>query len=208
MSFNNLIYDTCSYKQVLSESIGPCEYQLDTPMISCEDCFSKDPQLILQRNGVSVAKNMPMIDVDSELMNINRKLTTCSSKDFIPKFNSNGEIDNSVESIDFKDCRIPVKENTRLSNPASTLRGTGWNRWEWLCDNPQKKSLVPFDYNINNRIITKDNHRPVIPKPIDQSVFLPPKNNNPVRVEISQAPAVPLGPVDITFNNSSTIREF
>ena len=65
MSFNNLKYDTCSYKQVLSESIGPCEYQLGTPFISCEDCFSNDPQLILQRNGVSVAKNVPQVDIDS-----------------------------------------------------------------------------------------------------------------------------------------------
>ena len=27
MSFNKLNYDTCSYKQALSESVGPCEYQ-------------------------------------------------------------------------------------------------------------------------------------------------------------------------------------
>jgi len=208
MSFNNLQYDTCSYKQVLSESIGPGEYQLGTPFISCEDCFSKDPQLILQRSGASVAKNVPMIDIDSELMNINRKLSNCSSDEFIPKFNEKGEIDNTIESVHFKDCQIPTRENTRLSNPASTLRGTGWNRWEWLCENPQKRSLVPFDFNINNRLVTKDNHRPLISEPIDQSGFLPPQNNNPIRVEISQAPAVPLGPVDVNFSGSSNIREF
>ena len=33
MSFNKLNYDTCSYKQELSESIGPGEYQLTTPFI-------------------------------------------------------------------------------------------------------------------------------------------------------------------------------
>ena len=208
MSFNKLNYDTCSYKQALSESVGPCEYQLGMPFISCEDCFSNDPQLILQRMGASVAKNMPMIDVDSELMNINRKLSNCSSNEFIPKFDKNGEIDNTIESVHFKDCSIPTRENTRLSNPPATLRGTGWNRWEWLCENPQKRSLVPFDYNINNRLVTKDNHRPIVPKPIDQSVFLPTQNNEPIRVEISQAPAVPLGPVDVNFSGSSNIREF
>ena len=208
MSFNNLKYDTCSYKQVLSESIGPCEYQLGTPFISCDDCFSKDPQLILQRNSVSVAKNIPQIDVDSELMNINRKLTGCSSKEFIPKFNEKGEIDNTIETKHFDDCNIPTRENTRLSNPAATLRGTGWNRWEWLCENPQKRSVVPFDLNINERLVVKDNHRPLIPKPIDQSVFLPPQNNEPIKVEIAQAPAVPLGPVMVNFNGSQDIREF
>lgn len=208
MSFNNLKYDTCSYKQVLSESIGPCEYQLGTPFISCDDCFSKDPQLILQRNGVSVARNVPQVDVDSELMNITRKLSGCSSKEFIPKFNAKGEIDNTIETKHFNDCNIPTRENTRLSNPASTLRGTGWNRWEWLCENPQQRAVVPFDLNINERLVTKDNHRALIPKPIDQSVFLPPQNNEPIKVSIAQAPAVPLGPVMVNFNGSNVIREF
>ena len=208
MSFNRLDYDTCAYKQELSESIGPGEYQLATPNISCEDCFSKDPQLIIQRAGASVAKNVPMVDVDSELMNINRKLTGCSSKEFIPKFNEKGEIDNTIETKHFEDCNIPTRENTRLSNPAATLRGTGWNRWEWLCENPQKRSIVPFDLNINERLVVKDNHRPLIPKPIDQSVFLPPQNNEPIQVQIAQAPAVPLGPVMVNFNGSQNIREF
>jgi hypothetical protein len=208
MSFNNLKYDTCSYKQVLSESIGACEYQLGTPFISCEDCFSNDPQLILQKNGVSVAKNVPQVDIDSDLMNITRKLTSCSSKEFIPKFNAKGEIDNTIETKHFGNCNIPTRENTRLSNPASTLRGSGWNRWEWLCENPQKRSIVPFDLNINDRLVVKDNHRPLVPKPIDQSVFLPPQNNEPIKVNISQAPAVPLGPVMVNFNGSADIREF
>lgn len=208
MSFNNLKYDTCSYKQVLSESVGPGEYQLNMPFVACDDCFSKDPQLILQRSGVSVAKNIPMIDVDSELMNINRKLTNCSSDEFIPKFDENGEIDNSVENTHFKDCSIPLIENTRLSNPASTLRGTGWNRWEWLCENPQSRSLVPFDFNINNRLITKDNHRPLVNTPMDQSGLFPPQNNDPIRVEVAQAPAVPMGNISQSFNTSDQIRQF
>ena len=35
--------------------------------------------------------------------------------------------------------------------------------------------LIPFDHNINNRIIVKDNHRPIIPKPLDQTSALPVK---------------------------------
>ena len=90
-------------------------------------------------------------------MNLTRKASGCSSKNFIPKFNAVGEIDNSMESINFNDCNRMTTESTRLSNPTSTLRGTGWNRWEWLCEDPQKKSLVPFDYEINNNIVIRDN---------------------------------------------------
>ena len=70
MSFNRLNYDTCSYKHVLSESVGPGEYQIGTPPISCEPCFPKDPSYRLQRQGASVSGQQRMIDVDSELLNI------------------------------------------------------------------------------------------------------------------------------------------
>jgi len=206
MSFNRLDYDTCAYKQELSESIGPGEYQLATPNISCEDCFSKDPQLIIQRAGASVAKNVPMVDVDSELMNINRKLSNCSSNEFIPKFNKDGEIDNSLEQTDFRDCGIPTTENTRLSNPACNLRSTGFNRWEWLCNDPQERVLIPFDVNVSNRLVIKDNHRPVIPTLIDQTSILPTPNDEPIKVNISMAPGVPIDPVQQSLTTSNVIR--
>lgn len=208
MSFNRLDYDTCAYKQELSESIGPGEYQLGTPNISCEDCFTKDPQLIMQRAGASVAKNIPMVDIDSELMNITRKLSDCSANDFIPKFNAKGDIDNSVENVHFKDCGIPTIENTRLSNPSCNLRGTGWNRWEWLCNNPQERSLMPFDTNVSNRLVSKDNHRPVMPKLIDQTPFLPSPSDEPIKVNIAAAPAVPIDPIGQSFGISNNVREF
>ena len=180
MSFNRLDYDTCAYKQELAESSGPGDYQLTTPFISCEDCFNKDPQIILQRSGNSVSTKLSMVDVNSELMNINRKLSNCSKDGFIPKFNKDGMIDNSIETTDFKNCTMPLTENTRLSNPSCNLRGTGWNRWEWLCQDPQERVLIPFDNNVSNRLLFKDNHRPLIPNLIDQNGFLPPHNNDPL----------------------------
>ena len=207
MSFNRLDYDTCSYKQEISESIGPGEYQLNTPFISCEDCYNKDPQIILQRSGNSVAKSIPMVDVDSELLNINRKLSNCSNDSFIPKFNKEGEIDNSIETKDFTDCSMPPTENTLLSNPSCNLRGTGWNRWEWLCQDPQDRVAIPFDYNISNRTVVKDNHRALIPTLIDQSVFLPEENNEPIKVNIARAPAVPLGSSVSPLQFSNVVRD-
>ena len=35
------------------------------------------------------------------------------------------------ELISFDNC-FKGSEDTRLSNPPCNLRGTGWNRWEWL----------------------------------------------------------------------------
>ena len=69
------------------------------------------------------------------------------------------------------------QEDTRLSNPPCTLRGTGWNRWEWLCQDPQEE-LRPFDFNISNRIAAKDAHRPCIPIPISFNNRTNPNNKN------------------------------
>ena len=43
----------------------------------------------------------------------------------------------------FQDCHLN-SEPTKLSNPPCNLRGTGWNRWEWLCQNPQDKVEIPL----------------------------------------------------------------
>lgn len=72
----------------------------------------------------------------------------------------------------WKSCFVPA-EDTRTTEPACNLRGTGFNRWEWLCKNPQEQALIPFDYNVANRIVVKDNHRPCVPTPVDQRLPLP-----------------------------------
>jgi hypothetical protein len=74
------------------------------------------------------------------------------------------------------DCPAIHAEDTRLTNPPVTLRGTGWNRFETLCRDPQATAIVPFEFNIANRIVAKDNHRPYIQRPINQSAALPSAN--------------------------------
>ena len=49
-------------------------------------------------------------------------------------------------------------EDTRLSNPPSSLRGTGVNRFH-LCFNPQEKIFF-LDYHVPTRLVFRDNHRP------------------------------------------------
>ena len=68
---------------------------------------------------------------------------------------------------------LAPSEDTRFTNPASTLRGTGINRWQWLCKDPQTNALEGFDHSVSSRIIVKDNHRPLIPVAFDQTAVLP-----------------------------------
>lgn len=197
MSFNRLNYDTCEYKQNLAESIGPGDYMINKPNISCEPCYPFPPSIRLQHTGASVDMNQYMIDTDSELLGLTRKASKCPAKKYLPKCiycktnagepcgqgvaasckSCKDELKRGSRCPDnnlthWKDCGIPAEE-TRTSNPPCNLRGTGWNRWEWLCLNPQAKVETPFDWNISNRIVVKDNHRPCVPTPISPAPSLP-----------------------------------
>ena len=219
MSFNRPSYDICSYKQTLAESIGPGDYQMNRPPVSCQPCYPNDPHIRLQRMGDSVSATSSMIDIDSELSGIGRKYSRSPSKKYLPSCDANqscganvgiGSNDcNSAVCIDynlvhFGDCFTPV-EDTRLSNPPCTLRGTGWNRWEWLPRNPQERVETPFDWNIDSVQVAKDNHRPCIPKPVDQFGVYPEANEKPIKHNIIRTCSVPVGPPSVQWKNSADI---
>ena len=195
MSFNRLNYDTGAYNKDINESVGPGNYRIHTPKISCDPCYPYPPSVRLQKQGGSIDSTRFLVDVDSDLMGLNVKNTRDPSKKYSPMCDQNicssgepcgpgvltscksknlraGDRINDENLKHFRDCFIP-SEDTRLSNPSCNLRSTGWNRWEWLCQNPQDRVGIPFDYNINNRLVVKDNHRPCIPNPIDVVPSLP-----------------------------------
>lgn len=167
MSFNRLAYDSCTYQHYLKEAVGPGDYMVNVPRNDCEGCFYPSPYVRIQRAGGATCEK-GLIDVDSELMGITRRASRCPTEKYLPC----GEDPCTLKMP--KDCNGLGPEDTRLSNPPCTLRGTGWNRWEWLCQNPQDKALLPFQQLINNRQVVKDNHRPCVPKPLDQTAALPP----------------------------------
>lgn len=171
MNFTRLNDDKCTYKSNLKSSVGPGDYLLNTPTIECQNCFTFDPHSISKGTGVALC-NKPLVDVDSELMGITRKASNCPTEKYLPTQQA------FCSSKPLVNCRGMPVEDTRQSNPPCTLKSTGWNRWEWLCRNPQENALVPFDYNINYRIIVKDNHRPCLPEPISPVPVLPILNNS------------------------------
>ena len=103
-------------------------------------------------------------------------------------------------------CFEPV-EDTRLSNPPCTLRGTGINRWEWLCRNPQERVFVPFDFNISDKTLAKDNHRPCVPNPLDQTLVLPRATSEPLCTSmITSTCAAPVGPPTVHWMSEERVK--
>ena len=172
-SMNRLKYDQCTYAVDINQSAGPWAYTAGTPVPHCQPCLSGDARVAQGVTGASECATVPLVDVESDLHNITRQGTNCPRGKF--QYGTGAcTLKHYPECVDR--TTLPV-EDTRLNNPPCTLRGTGWNRWEWLCQDPQERVFVPFDFNVDTSILTKDNHRPLITKPLDQTVVLPRDNN-------------------------------
>ena len=170
MSFSRLQYDTCAYDKTLSESMGTGEYMTKDLANTQKDCFMPWSHLISDKRGVAVSANYPLIDVDSELLGLHRHASHCRKQP-----------DNSFAiNSPLNDCTnsFMQSEDTKITNPPCTLRSTGWNRWEWLCENPQNKAIIPFQTEVQNKLIVRDNHVPCIPTPNTSTDLLPNANQD------------------------------
>jgi len=202
MSFTNLKYDTETYRHDLRESTGTLKYNINTPQ-QCEECYLNDPNLRIQRAGNSIDVTTPMIDIDSELLGLNRKASKNPEDFYLPEKDT---YKNNTK-INFDDCNMPKVESTRLSNPAENLRGTGWNRWEWLCHDPQSKLELPFSWNTNTNLLAKDNHRPRVPKPSDSDI-LPPNKGDIIIDPVTKFDEVPTEPVSVQWQSLTNIKQY
>lgn len=179
MSFSRLNYDNDAYVTKLNEIIGVGDYQLGTPRVDCQPCNFYAPGVNLNMFNDGMCEK-ELIDVDSELIGITRKDSRCPAKKYLP---SDKPFCN-VKKIT-KECSYLTPEPTLISNPKATNKETTMNRWEWLCKDPQSRCTIPFDWNINNKLVTRDNHHPCAPKLIDQSAALPPACNKYIKFDWS-----------------------
>jgi hypothetical protein len=173
MSSSRLPYDAMAYAQTLRQSVGSVDYVLGTPWRECKPCLSRDSGHA-SGQGVSVCKSKSLVDINSDLMGISRRSSKYCGDKFNPQVNACQMVSQVVMCPEGT-----LSEDTRMSNPPGTLRSTGFNRWEWLCQNPQDRVHIPFDFMINSQLILKDSHRPVIPTPFDPSPALPNENTPP-----------------------------
>ena len=176
MSLSSLNNDSCSYEEKLRQTTGPGMYSLATPYNDygkpCKTDIPADPYVRYQKFGPNACAPGKAIDDSSELEGLNYKTTKCSNDQYMPgKYSVTGVCAASGKSNP-RAC-LPPTEDTRLSNPPCTLHSTGWNRWEWLCWNPQDRALIPFEWNTSYRIVAKDNFTPCFETPLDQSSFYP-----------------------------------
>ena len=161
-NWNRRQTDGCKTSDDLRITTGPGRYQLDTPPQYCNASFAPEPTIHQQYWGASLTSDYQKTDVESDLFNINRPTT----KTVCNQYDPNTDAVNKSQLVRPKENSFP-QTHSRLIDPPCTLRSSGWNRWEWLCENPQEGAMMPFDHLITTRLQQKDQFRPCIPVPID-----------------------------------------
>ncbi len=174
MSFNRLKYDNEDSRLAENSSMRAASYFAQPPVLTT-NCLQENPRIMNQHNGVSMARNVDWrfyhgpVDVESDLMGVSRVASRCPTKKYTPsnlESMGNNEFGDRtfdpkamVNNVNFTCEKFPT-EDTRLSNPSCNLRGTGINRFEDLCLDPQSNIFIPTQINLSSRMMAKDNYKP------------------------------------------------
>lgn len=158
--FTRKKYD--DYNKRLHESTFPMSYRL-FPGAS-QNCEIKRHMRHLGKQGVSISASRAVVDVESDLKSLNRKISDNAELQYLPT-NSNEAMIHFPESTS-------SEENSRLTNPASQNREIGFFDDLVFVDVTQqgleasdlKATRYPGRTRIDTRQLTKDNYQPELPK--------------------------------------------
>ena len=147
MSFTRFNYDEARTKKSLQQATGPGRYILNKPGCGDKPVLFSDPQIRMQEWGANLRTDT--INLESDLMGLSRTLTKdCDSNNY-----KNAEA--KSEKINYPICN-PFTEQSRVTNPAWWYRDLEQVDWYTLPLNPQENTCIPFQNNLNTRILEKD----------------------------------------------------
>lgn len=187
-TFERLRYDEDSYNSYLAEDEKRINYLVSVPP-NCRQCRPPQPG-ILAGQGVSIDPKRSLVEIESELQHLGRPLSKCPANDYQPKcprmFHNNegypcgsgvvrGPEANQPRLRHLPECPdLGAIESRTIAAPC-TLRGTGFDRWQNLCLDPQCRKTweFPGEHDISFRSVIRDSFRPCLPKPLDQTAVLP-----------------------------------
>jgi len=192
MSFERTRYDPCAHAELIERSGAPGNYRLHAPDVppACGGAVVGDERARLQAYGRPLCGQGATIDAESALRNIDRPLSSCATDGRVP--DDFPGVVALAEGCGYavseeagprpagRECFVPA-EDTRLSNPPSTLRATGWNRWHPTCRDPTESSararMEPsVGMMVSSQTVIKDNHVACDINPfLDDSPLLPPR---------------------------------
>ncbi len=156
MSFTRFNNDPCRIEKQLQESTGPGRYMLDVPGNGTKPCFMEDPYVRMQKWGANLMTDS--INLESQLLGITKTIgRDCISQKETIKVNA--------KPIQYPSCQ-PFTDQTRATNPAWTTLDIEQDNFQYLPLNPQENTCIPFQNNLNTRLIERDYFKAQAPRSI------------------------------------------
>lgn len=157
MAFTRFHDDPARIKKQLQESTDAGRWHINVPGNGTHPGFSEDPQCRLQKWGANLRTNV--VDVQSDLMGLTRNL----NRDTIDK-NIHYATSTHSTKIEYPNHKSYTDES-RSTHPAWMYRDLEQSRKYPLFLDPLENCLVPFERNLNTRLLERDNFKPDIPNP-------------------------------------------
>jgi len=156
MSFTRFKYDEARIIDENKRRTFEGKYQISKPGPGGDAPFLEDPYTRLEFHGANLTTNKT--DLESDFRGLTRKL----NRDLIT--NNDYKL-NAVktESLSYSKMN-PFTQESRASHPAWTYKDLEQSRWEIPFINPQANIEQPFNFNVNRRVLAKDNFLPKINK--------------------------------------------
>jgi hypothetical protein len=164
MAFTRFNYDECRTKKILQESTGPGRYMLNVPGPADTTQFFNDPHIRMQGWGGNLRKveNGAPIDINSDLLGINRPLS---------KYCSNNQFPNKIVKSKRIKCKTnddSITEQSRATHPAWMYKDLEQNHRYILPLDPQENTEMNFQNNLSTRILEKDHYVSKVPQMLQQ----------------------------------------
>jgi hypothetical protein len=149
MSFTRFHDDPHRIKKQVDESSFAGRYMLNTPGQGMDLPFMEDPQIRLQKWGANLQTNT--VNLESDLLGLSRVY----NRD-LPIKNQHTTNTAVSQKISYTTAQ-PFIDESRASHPAWVYKDLEQNRWENPLLNPLNGIERDFNFNIQTRIIEKDN---------------------------------------------------
>lgn len=169
MSFNRLIYDEGAYQKQLNESTGVGQYKRTPHSRFLEGaCFDAEPGRY--NKAVTHPRNVAIVDVESELHNLNRKYSKNPLRNY-PYVKG----DTSHHYAPSCDMTLQSKYGRLDDQVPNREQSIQVPRFESLALNPQLQHRIHDNSYIgrNTRLWERDNYKPFIHDPICQKPAFP-----------------------------------
>jgi hypothetical protein len=149
MSSTRFHDDPCRIKKQLQEQTGTLRYMLNKPGWGANPCFMNDSYLRMQEWGANLRTDS--INLESDLLGLTR---TINNRDLLNKDNyQNMKVESNP--IKYPVCN-PITDQSRVTHPAWWYKDLEQSNWNYLFENPQKHTSIPFENNLSSRILEKD----------------------------------------------------